>query len=593
MNLLFIYYYLHQLIAIEIELLLKLNCIVACKLLREAKIYVVYHYCNIEYINNLITLSPARGFLRRKKEMMFPTLAIVVLAVFMSLLLSNVVVVVAQYPNPGVNPLWPLPSSYSLGTSKVFISKSFKFELSPTSVSSSILTKAFSRYQTIIGHRANPADSSAALINKCSFTIGADVGDAELINGVDESYTLSLGSDGDCTVSAPNVWGALHGLETFSQLLARENNKENVVCNLAPVDVSDKARFTHRGMLVDTARHYLSLDSLKKIIDTLPMNKFNVLHWHTVDAESFPLQTPSAPSLGQAVFSPSMVYSMDDLNMITEYAKERGVRVLLELDVPGHAASWNVGMPSVMADCFAKYSYNINDYALNPTLDETFNTVNSILSDLVKATGTKYLHLGGDEVVYGCWGNDTQIVSYMKENNLSYDQLLGNFVAKVDVMANNLHTTAIHWEEVFKANAPVTAGTIFEVWTNATNIQAITAAGYQVIAAPSSYWYLDHSTNSWKVMYGYEPTTNLTQTEAALVIGGEVAMWGELVDERNLVATIYPRASAVSERLWSPITVVDQYDANQRLLIQKCRMDNRGFDPAPLQPGGYCSLVYV
>jgi len=288
-----------------------------------------------------------------------------------------------------------------------------------------------------------------------------------------------------------------------------------------------------------------------------------------------------------------MVYSMSDVEMITRYAKERGVRVLLEVDVPGHAASWNVGRPDIMADCFAKYSYNINDYALNPTLDATYEVVEAILTDLVEATGTKYLHLGGDEVVYGCWGNDTQIVSYMTENNLSYDQLLGKFVSRVDSIANKLSTTAIHWEEVFKAHAPVSPGTIFEVWTNATNIQAITAAGYQVIAAPSNYWYLDHSTNSWSVMYLHEPTTNLTSDQAALVIGGEAAMWGELIDEKNIVSVIYPRASAVSERLWSPITTVDKTDANQRLLIQRCRMQNRGFDPSPVQPGGYCSKLYV
>jgi len=531
--------------------------------------------------------------------MLFITLLVAVAVYSISLLaIIDIISVNAQYPSPGSNPLWPLPSSYSLGSDMVYVGSKFHFAYSSTSVTSDILSAAFQRYNdVIIGKKSDPA-IVAGIIKSCTFTIGSDEFSSELENAVDESYTLSITSDyssSSCSVTAPTVWGGLRGLETFSQLLVRQGSPESifVVCNSVPVQINDKARFTHRGVLVDTSRHYLSIDSLKTIIETLPANKFNVLHWHTVDAESFPLQTPSAPTLGKAVFTPSMVYSMSDVEMITRYAKERGVRVLLEVDVPGHAASWNVGRPDIMADCFAKYSYNINDYALNPTLDATYEVVEAILTDLVEATGTKYLHLGGDEVVYGCWGNDTQIVSYMTENNLSYDQLLGKFVSRVDSIANKLSTTAIHWEEVFKAHAPVSPGTIFEVWTNATNIQAITAAGYQVIAAPSNYWYLDHSTNSWSVMYLYEPTTNLTSDQAALVIGGEAAMWGELIDEKNIVSVIYPRASAVSERLWSPITTVDKTDANQRLLIQRCRMQNRGFDPSPVQPGGYCSKLYV
>jgi hexosaminidase len=242
-----------------------------------------------------------------------------------------------------------------------------------------------------------------------------------------------------------------------------------------------------------------------------------------------------------------------------------------------------------------KYSYNINDFALNPCIDATYDTITAILSDIVKATGAAALHTGGDEVVYGCWANDSSIVKYMSDNNIkSYDQLLGVFVNRVDGIVSSLGAVPMHWEEVFKAGVVVDPSTIFQVWTDASSIASITAANYSTIASTSSYWYLDHSVNTWQVMYTYDPAVNLTTTQQLdRLIGGEVTMWGEFVDETNLEQMIWPRANAVSERLWSPSTVVDTVDANARLLVQRCRMVKRGVKSAPVQPDGYCDQTYI
>ena len=124
--------------------------------------------------------------------------------------------------------------------------------------------------------------------------------------------------------------------------------------------------------MVDTARHFLPLDSLLTIVDTLPMNKFNTLHIHLSDAQSFPLDTPSAPEMIKGAFSPDLTYSLADLEQLKVYAQERGVRLVMEVDVPGHAYSFTAGYPQIMADCQKKYT-NINNYALNPILDETFS----------------------------------------------------------------------------------------------------------------------------------------------------------------------------------------------------------------------------
>lgn len=144
------------------------------------------------------------------------------------------------------------------------------------------------------------------------------------------------------------------------------------------------------------------------------------------------------PTMVKGAYSPSLIYSAADLKELSEYAYSLGVEIIYEVDVPGHAASWQAGQPDLLADCIAKYGYNINNLALNPTLDETYTVLGSILNDIIAATGTSTMHLGGDEVVYGCWRADPTIVKFMSDKGWTdYDQLMNYFVLKADEIARN------------------------------------------------------------------------------------------------------------------------------------------------------------
>lgn len=327
--------------------------------------------------------------------------------------------------------------------------------------------------------------------------------------------------------------------------------------------------------------------------------RFNVLHWHVVDAESFPLDTPSEPTMVRGAYTPRMIYSMDTLSQMKDYAFSRGVEIILEIDIPGHAAAWTNGKREIMADCFVKYSYNINDFALNPALEETYSTIDNILGDVTNALSSTRIHLGGDEVVYGCWKNDTSVVNfYNKQGYTSYDQLLSYFVGRVDDIVLNKHKQSyvMHWEEVFSAGyKPANPNrTLFQVWTDSSMISALTAAGYNLIASPSNYWYLNIATNTWSSMYDYDPTMDIPTAQQSLIYGGETALWGEYVDDNNIEQSLYPRASSVGERLWSSKTQATTSSAAlNRMLIQRCRLVNRGIRSAPVQPDGYCDEVYV
>jgi hexosaminidase len=105
--------------------------------------------------------------------------------------------------------------------------------------------------------------------------------------------------------------------------------------------------------MIDTSRHYLSVPEIQRIIDTLPMNKFNKLHWHIIDSQSFPFDSPSEPEMVKGAFTPKLVYTSENLKTLNEYARRRGVEIIFEVDVPGHAASWGAGKPELLADCMA------------------------------------------------------------------------------------------------------------------------------------------------------------------------------------------------------------------------------------------------
>jgi hexosaminidase len=181
----------------------------------------------------------------------------------------------------------------------------------------------------------------------------------------------------------------------------------------------------------------------------------------------------------------------------------------------------------------------------------------------------------------------------MSSNGIdSYDALLGMFIQRADAIAVKLNAVPLHWDEVFTAGAKVADNAIFQVWSSSSAISSITAAQYSVIASPSSYWYLDHADSTWSVMYAYDPAVGLTESQQAYLIGGEAAMWGEMVDENNIESVVFPRLCAVAERLWSPAAVADQADALARLTMHRCRLVRRGVRAAPVQPG-FCTGEYL
>ncbi|KAI5334058.1 hypothetical protein L3X38_024191 [Prunus dulcis] len=183
------------------------------------------------------------------------------------------------------------------------------------------------------------------------------------------------------------VYGALRALETFSQLCTLYYGSKSVQVYRAPWYIRDSPRFAYRGLLLDTSRHYLPVDVIKQVIESMSYAKLNVLHWHIIDRESFPLKVPSYPKLWKGSYTKWERYTVEDEIEIVSFAKTRGINVMAEIDVPGHAESWGAGYPNLWPSTSCKEPLDVSK-------SSTFDVVSGIQSDMRKIFPFELFHLG-------------------------------------------------------------------------------------------------------------------------------------------------------------------------------------------------------
>jgi len=254
-----------------------------------------------------------------------------------------------------------------------------------------------------------------------------------------------------------------------------------------------------------------------------------------------------------------------------------------EFDMPGHATSWCTGYPDICPSptCLGP---------LNPATNQTFDLIDNFLGEVTggkQGGGLFYddlLHLGGDEVDTSCWTSTPSIAAWMQQNNITTNGAYMYFVLKVHQMAIAQGRNPVNWEEVFNAfGTQLDPKSIIHIWLDFATLARVVAAGYRAILSNNNVWYLDHLATTWEQFYLNEPFTNLTDPkQQALVLGGEVCMWGETVDTSDLFQTVWPRAAAAAERLWSAQDVNNTAEFHARLSNFRCLLNSRGIAAAPV-----------
>jgi hexosaminidase len=439
-----------------------------------------------------------------------------------------------------------------------------------------------------IDEPVNPDDMLLEALTQLHVTVASN--DTTLVQGVDESYKLeipdqhSIGGCGCATLRSKTVFGALRGLETLAQLLdfgwIEEESGQATFVVAAPQTIHDAPSYSYRGLLIDTSRHYLPTELIISNLDAMAMNKVNVLHWHMTDSQSWPYQSERYPELSEyGAYRPTgMVYSAANIRRIVQEAYYRGIRVIPEFDLPGHSYSIGKSHPEWMSHCPDW------DEPIDPTQDGVYEFIGNLYKEIFELFPSDMVHLGGDEVPLDCWKKDPSIQQWMTKHNIPGEvDLFELFEQKLlEIVAEK---KAIVWQEVYDLGINISKQTIVDVWKDWGNENTLfnaTKAGYQVIL--SSCWYLDHLSDNWHTYYECDPRAllNGAKTQEALILGGHASMWGEHVDASNFMSRVWPRASAMAERLWSG-KAADDIDS--RMATFRCHMVRRGIDAGPTGPG--------
>lgn len=363
-------------------------------------------------------------------------------------------------------PILPLPRTWTNGSVLISVSSSLAFSLPhpPREAEADVLLQAFARYKSIIFQQSGASESHGAEVCILKF-IDVSVRDYShtLDLETDESYELFIpetSNNDHCnkgglrgSVQAKTQVGALRALETFSQLVFFDPDRNQYMIKSAPWSIVDAPRFQHREVLLDTSRHFFPLVRIKSLISAMSMAKFNVFHWHITDDQSFPLEVPGYPLLSRGAFSSMERYSAEDVKSVVGWGRLHGVRVVPEVDMPGHTRSWCKGYPDICPSselaCQMPLSPICPSVHTPEASNTTYQVVGAIITELSELFSDAWLHIGVDEVSTECWESSELVRKWMSLNNLNQSSALQQFLDVTASMVRSLGKTPVMWADAF------------------------------------------------------------------------------------------------------------------------------------------------
>ncbi|HWN08656.1 MAG TPA: family 20 glycosylhydrolase [Pyrinomonadaceae bacterium] len=388
----------------------------------------------------------------------------------------------------------------------------------------------------------------------------------------DESYNLEI-TDKQARLVAPTVVGALRGLETFLQLLQADRQG----FYLPAASIRDQPRFPWRGLMIDIARHYQPPEVLKRNLDAMAAVKLNVFHWHLTEDQGFRVESKKFPKL-HTMGSDGFFYTQDQVREIIAYATERGIRVIPEFDMPGHATSWLVGHPelgSAPGPYKIERGAGIFEPALDPTREQTYKFLDGFLGEMAALFPDAYMHIGGDENEGKQWDRNPQIQAFMKEKGIKDNHALqAHFNVRILKILQKHGKKMIGWDEILQPELP--KDVVIHSWRGTAALAEAAKKGYDGILSNGYYIDLIFPTSQHYKADPLPADSTLTPEEAKHVLGGEATMWSEWVSPETIDSRIWPRTAAIAERLWSPRTVTDVDDMYRRLAVISRQLEEVG-----------------
>jgi len=388
--------------------------------------------------------------------------------------------------------------------------------------------------------------------------------------GEDESYSLEVTAT-SAKLSAPNTLGAMRGLQTFLQLV--EATPQGFA--VPAVTIHDQPRFPWRGLMIDVSRHFIPIEVLKRNLDGMAALKMNVFHWHLSDNQGFRVESKRFPSL-QQLGSDGLYYTQAEVRDLIAYARDRGIRVIPEFDMPGHSTAWFVGYPDLASGpgpYAIERNWGVFDPAMDPTQERTYRFLDEFIGEMAKLFPDQYFHIGGDEVNGRQWDANPKIKAFMSLHEIKDDRgLQAYFNKRVQEIVRRHGKTTVGWDEILSPD--LSKNLVVQSWRGQAALAEAAKQGYRGIL--SYGYYLDLM---WPAArhYAVDPlgdgATNLSAEERSRVLGGEACIWSEFVSPENIDSRIWPRAAVIAERLWSAPSVQDAGSMYARMEVMRHRLD--------------------
>lgn len=480
---------------------------------------------------------------------------------------------VAQPSAAFVNTLLPVPAKLTADQGTLQWSDSFS--ISTPHFHNARLDDAIQRSLHELEYKTGTPISKKVGAEATGSTLVVDVqGAGQAIQSIDEdeSYSLSVTSSG-ATLQAATVVGAMRGLQTFLQLLQTQPTGYF----FPAVQIDDAPRFRWRGLMIDCGRHFEPVEVIKRTLDGMAAVKLNVFHWHLTEDQGFRIESKLFPKL-TGMGSDGLFYTQDQAREIVAYARERGIRVVPEFDMPGHTKSWFIGYPELASGpgpYTLRREFGVDDTAMDPTRESTYKFIDAFIGEMAQIFPDPYMHIGGDESNGVQWKANPKIQEFMRAHNLKTTEALQTYfnqqLLKIVVKHNK---RMVGWDEILNPDLP--KDVIIQSWRGAKSLSDAAKQGNQGIL--SQPYYLD-GMRSAKDHYLADPlpsSSDLTPEQRKFVLGGEVCMWSEQLNQNSIDSRIWPRTAAIAERFWSPESIVDVDDMYRRLAVESIRLESIG-----------------
>ena len=413
---------------------------------------------------------------------------------------------------------------------------------------------------------------------------------------MDESYSIEIHDH--IAIQAATSWGAIRGIATLYQL----NYTDGLT---ARISIADSPRFAWRGLLIDAARHFIPVDDLKRVLNGMALLKLNVLHLHLSDDQAFRFESLAFPGLASME-----CYNQADLAELVLYASARGIRVIPELDVPGHTTSWLVNYPEWgLQDVELTTRFGVHKACLDPSSEKLYQDLETLFSEVAQVFPDEFFHIGGDEVHPEWWDSDDRVQAFARAQGLkSVPEIQNYFSGRIFQILSRLGKKPIAWDEVLHEGV---SDFMIQNWRGSSTRDRALKKGLDCIVSSGFYLDLFYPAD---IHYRFDPEANqsdlfemedqlkndsrLAHVSSGLewtdqwrlgsvdlesdgiqelsslgnVVGGEACLWGELVTSEVLFPRLWSRLPAVAERLWSAKEVKDVADFYKRFsILRTCK----------------------